>query len=221
VWLLSTSGQTDVVTTAARPYHHGELRPALLEQGLSLARAGGPSAVQLRDAARRVGVSHNAGYRHFADRDAFLDEVASRAVAELADTMDAALARVPQGLPAAARAAARLEAVGSAYLEFALAEPGLFRTAFATRRAPEAPSSDHVSRGRQGRDPYEILIDAIDGLAAAGLLSDGRRPDSEIVAWSAVHGLATLLLDGPLRGSPPTAVTAMWARVSDAVLRGL
>jgi len=221
VWLLSTWGQNDVVSTAARPYHHGGLRRALLEQGLALAREGGPSAVQLRDAARRVGVSHNAGYRHFADRDAFLDGVASYAMAELADSMEVALASVPTGLPAADHAAARLQTVGSAYLEFALAEPGLFRTAFATRRAPEVPSSDQSSRSRQGRDPYQILTDAIDDLTAAGLLSHERRPNSEIVAWSAVHGLATLLLDGPLRRTPPAAVTSMWARVSDAVLRGL
>src|SRR3712207_9522742 len=71
----------------ARRYHHGNLRAALIDTAVAQARAGGPDAVVLRDAARRTGVSHNAAYRHFADRDDLLAEVSARGMAELEQRM--------------------------------------------------------------------------------------------------------------------------------------
>ena len=70
-------GPQDSSVTPRSTYHHGDLRRALLEAGTDLAREGGPDKVVLREATRRVGVSANAAYRHFADRDALLDEVVS------------------------------------------------------------------------------------------------------------------------------------------------
>src|SRR5689334_25210859 len=75
------------VSTRTQPYHHGNLRPVLVDTAVDLARSTGPDGIVLREVARRAGVSHNAAYRHFEDRAALLAEVADRAMAELEKSM--------------------------------------------------------------------------------------------------------------------------------------
>src|SRR5215831_237341 len=112
-----------------RSYRHGDLRRALLDAGIALARRGGPEAVVLREATRQAGVVPNAAYRHFASREALLQAVRAAAFARLAVAMETELGRVRRGRRAADAARADLRAIGTAYLGFAAAEPGLFRTA--------------------------------------------------------------------------------------------
>jgi AcrR family transcriptional regulator len=175
-------------------YRHGDLPGALLAAGIELARAGGPSAVVLREATRRVGVSPNAAYRHFADHGALLRAVCARAMGELARAMEREQAALAPG-PAADVARARLRAVGAGYLRYAQDEPGMFRTAFAA--ADQLTDSDDAT-GDSGRTPFGLLNAALDDLVEAGELPAQARPDAELMAWSAVHGLSMLLLDGPL-----------------------
>src|ERR1700754_3095160 len=104
-------------------YHHGALHSALIEASIALAREGGPDRVILREAARAAGVSHSAAYRHFADREALLAEVSRFARSELAAEMARRVNRTKDPRK-------RMRAVGGAYIDFALAQPGLFRTAF-------------------------------------------------------------------------------------------
>ena len=121
-------------------YHHGDLRQALLDAGIALARDGGPEAVVLREATRRAGVVPNAAYRHFASRHALLQAVRAAALSALAVAMEKEIT----GSAAAARGCfprAGLRAIGIAYLRFARSEPGLFRTAFAV---PARPGDDHA-----------------------------------------------------------------------------
>src|SRR5438445_1446795 len=106
-------------------YRHGDLRRALLEAGVELARAGGPDAVVLRAATRRVGVVPNAAYRHFADRDALLADVCVAAMDELARRMQQQVAAVPRRRDPQRAAIARLGALGVAYVDFAIQETGL------------------------------------------------------------------------------------------------
>ena len=80
-------------------YHHGNLRPALVEAAVELARVSGPDGVVLREVARQTGVSHNAAYRHFADRDELLAEVAALGMSRLADAMEERVATVTTGSP--------------------------------------------------------------------------------------------------------------------------
>ena len=196
-----------------KPYHHGSLNSALVDASIALAREGGPDRVILREAARVAGVSHSAAYRHFADREALLAEVSRHARSELAAEMRRRVAR-------AKGPRQRLRAVGTAYIDFALAEPGLFRTAFTSHPAtsPSADADDGSAGG--GADPFDILGDVLDQCQAAGLLDPRRRPGAEIAAWSAVHGLANLLLDGPL---PRTGAGLEFARrqVMELIERGL
>ena len=205
-------------------YHHGNLRQVLLEQAVELARAGGPDAVVLRDVQRMAGVSNSAAYRHYADRDALLAAVTEYAEARLADAMLARLSSVTHHGPKAKRAIARFRATGQGYIDFALDEPGLFRTAFAHTttgheghtRHPEV-AGDHINE----HHPFQILIRCIDDLVAAGVLSPDRRDGLDEAAWAAVHGLSTLFLDGPLSEADAPRKQLITERLLDVIAVGL
>ncbi|MFI9152804.1 TetR/AcrR family transcriptional regulator [Streptomyces sp. NPDC053367] len=201
-------------------YRHGDLRNALVEAGLELAREGGPEAVVLRAATRQAGVVPNAAYRHFADRAALLHAVSQAAMARVARTMEAEQAALPDHPDPAAAARARFRAVGTGYLRFAREEPGLFRTAFHVP-GDMAHAADDSAAGVSGRTPFELLGEALDGLVEQGLLPEERRPGAEFLAWSAVHGIAVLMIDGPLRGLLPEQAEEAGEQVIDMVERGL
>ena len=212
--MSSLSGRDD-----RKSYHHGALRATLIEASIALAREGGPDHVILREAARAAGVSHSAAYRHFTDREELLAEVSRYARHELAAQMRRKVNRTKD-------ARRRLRAVGTAYVDFALAEPGLFRTAFTSHPAGSGNDDQSPPAGFQARshtdsaEPYQVLGQVLDEAQAAGLLDPHRRPGAEIAAWSAVHGLAALLLDGPL---PTSAAGVKFAvqQVLDTVEHGL
>ncbi|RJT88559.1 TetR/AcrR family transcriptional regulator [Cryobacterium melibiosiphilum] len=218
-------------------YRHGDLRRALIEAGVELAREGGPAAVGVREATRRVGVTPNAAYRHFVDRLALLDAVCSACQSRVAIAMEteqeaalAVLGGPAAGSPAAPaltdaetralRARLRFRAVGTGYLRFALAEPGLFGAAFSPSSDLESATSA-ARAGTTGRTPFELLTAALDDLVAVGVLPSERRPGAEFLAWSAVHGLAALLIDGPLRALDPDQVQSLVGRVVTMVEQGL
>lgn len=203
-------------------YRHGDLRRALTEAGIELARTSGPDAVVLREATRRVGVAPNAAYRHFADRQALLEAVCAMAWSRIALAMEAELAALPAHTNAtpARRARARLGAIGAAYLRFAQAEPGLFRTAYSIP-ADMDRATDPDRAGAGGLAPIQMLTLALDELTEAGLLPAERRPGAEFVAWAAVHGLAVLLVDGPLRSLEPTVRANIGRRILDMLNNGL
>lgn len=214
-------GTPPVETIAGRDtYRHGDLSRALVEAGLELARAGGPNAVALRAATRRAGVSPSAAYRHFADRGELLEAVCSASQARVALAIEAEQALIPDATDALALARLRFRAVGTGYLHFALAEPGLFQSAFTASTDLESATSAARS-GASGRTPFELLTDALDGLVAVGGLSAERRPGAEFLAWSAVHGLAMLLIDGPLRALGRDRAETLIHRVVTMVEQGL
>ncbi len=174
----------------------------------------------LREATRRVGVSANAAYRHFADRDALLASVASRAQARAADVIAEAIAAVPDRDDRRTVARERFRAVGQGYLRFALTEPGLFRTAFGVPTDLSRATSPEAA-GQGGRTPFQLLSDRLDAMVEAGAMSADRRPGAELLAWSAVHGLAMLALDGPLRGMSSAAIQRIVPRLVQMVDLGL
>ncbi len=178
-------------------YHHGDLANALVAAATRLARDGGPQAVVLREAARQVGVSATAAYRHYNGHNDLIDAVRAESHDRLAETMRTQLAecdaagRNPATDPTVALE--RLRALGRGYLNFALSEPGLFRTACVRIDCDNGLVPVETS------PPYILLAGVIDELVACGVITPDRRPYSELVIWSAVHGLAILLLDGPLQ----------------------
>jgi len=197
-----TAGQSagEIHEAERRRRPRGAVRDGLVAAGLELARTGGPDAVVLREATRMVGVVPNAAYRHFADRDELLTAVCAAAMRELAARMAAGVARVRGKHGDAAAARRRLRAIGTAYLEFARQEPGLFATAFAV---PQQHTYDAPNGGTgQDRTPLGQLRTALDELVDAGVLHRQRRDGIEYPIWSAVHGLAVLAGQGPLRDVP-------------------
>lgn len=172
----------------------GVVRDGLIAAGVELARGGGPDAVVLREATRIVGVVPNAAYRHFSDRDELLAAVCATAMNELADRMAAGVADVPGSRGDPSAAIGRLGAIGTAYLRFAREEPGLFATAFALPQ--QHPYGDAAG---PDRSPLGQLRTALDELVDAGVLDPRRRDGIEYPIWSAVHGMAVLVGQGPLR----------------------
>jgi AcrR family transcriptional regulator len=205
---------TDPVV-ARTTYRHGDLRRALIAAGLDMARAGGPDAIVLREATRRTGVAPNAAYRHFADRRGLQSAVSMAARGMVA----AAMADEQEHLPAVGdpceAARARMIAVGVAYLRFAQTEPGWFRTAFTV------PTSLVEGAAEGDLSPFALLADALDEMVVVGALLPERRAGAEFAAWSAVHGLAMLVLEGPLRGLDPDQRRFAAQRVLAMVERGL
>ena len=179
---------------SATPYHHGNLRDALVEAGVDVVRDGGPEALSLRELARRVGVSHAATYRHFADREALVDVVAERALASLVAEVHHRLETIDESDPVT-RARRRLVEIGVGYVAFAMTESGLFRLLFTAY--PDAP--DGKGDG-DGEDPYGMLNQALDDLAEVGYLAERDRAGADITCWAAVHGFSVLNVEGPLRG---------------------
>lgn len=201
-------------------YRHGDLRDALISAGVELARAGGTKAVVLREVTRRAGVSPNAAYRHFADRQALLLAVSAKAQGMAADRMSSAIGAFEPTGDAATDARNALRGVGQGYLSFAREEPGLFRIAFSV---PDdlANAASSAKAGSDGRTPFQVLGDVLDRLLAAGVLPADRRQGAELLAWSSVHGLGMLVIDGPLRGLTADMIGIATERLLDMVQRGL
>lgn len=221
MWTVYTNMTEKLPGTRKREtYRHGDLHRALLDVAVELARQGGREAIVLREVTRQAGVSPNAAYRHYADLKSLLRAVGMAAQARLADTMEQELAMLWPTGDKAEDARARLRAVGTGYLAFAQSEPGLFRMAF-SEHVDMSNAADPASKGRGGMTPFQLLSAALDDLVEAEELPPERRPASEFFAWSAVHGLALLLIDGPLRGLEQPQAEALGQRLIDMVERGL
>jgi AcrR family transcriptional regulator len=201
------------VTSRTRPYHHGNLRPELVDRAVELARTTGPEGVVLREVARRAGVSHNAAYRHFHDRAALLAEVSDRAMAELERAKRERNDAVALGNPGD-RAAERLRETGRAYVDFAIREPGLFAVAFSS---PAGPEPDLATRA----GPYGVLNAVLDELVEVGAVSPERREGADVACWAAVHGFAELNVGGPLGEVPSGMRDRLLEAVLEVVHRGL
>jgi AcrR family transcriptional regulator len=179
------------VPTSSRPYHHGNLRPALVSAAIEEIEEYGPARMSLRAVARRAGVTHAAAAYHFGDRAGLLTAVAAEGFRLVADTLREAEQRTGSFLE-----------VGVAYVRFAVTH----RAYFAVMYRPELYHSDDAELGRARA-------------AAAAQLYGSEAPDAErlaygVAAWSIVHGLATLWLNGnlpPQLGDDPEEITRVVA----------
>ena len=181
-------------------YHHGDLRRALVSAALALLNETQDWGFSLREVARRAGVSHNAPYNHFAGKQALLAAVAAAGYDTLRDHMQ--MAAVQKATPAAA-----LQAVGVAYVRFGVANPAHYRLMFGTALGTVKDGASSVL-GESSVGAKGLLVDIVRRGAEQGHFAisptDPRALDMAVLsAWSLVHGLTVLLIDG-LAGTEPT-----------------
>jgi AcrR family transcriptional regulator len=150
-------------------YHHGDLRAAVLAAAAKMMEKEGLGGLSVREAARRAGVSHNAPYRHFPDRDALLAALAAEGFSELGKALENCSGR----------------GLGEAYVRFALEHPQRFRLMFGGQLALDR----HGELRAQAEATHERLAKAFAGLGS-------EASHAAAAAWSLVHGLAQLILDG-------------------------
>ena len=155
-------------------YHHGDLRTSIVRAGWQLIDKQGIAKLSLREAARLVGVSHNAPYRHFPDRESLLAALAAEGFAALGRALQEAAA------------SGGLRAMGEAYVRFALERPQRFRLMF----GGAVPIAPHAALRENATRVFESLAQAL-----APQLPGAAGRDASIAAWALVHGLAQLLLD--------------------------
>ncbi|HEU0035478.1 MAG TPA: TetR/AcrR family transcriptional regulator [Kofleriaceae bacterium] len=182
-------------------YHHGDLRRALIDAALALiARQGGTGEVTLRAAARRAGVSHNAPYRHFADKGALLAAVAVEGFAELSRV----LATAREGVDDPEQ---RFVATGLAYLRFVHERRShiavMFGTEIAKSRTPELQQA--------ANDTFQVIKELAHDAGVTNVAT-ARRLGIEV--WAFVHGLGTLTRDGQVPAS-------VWASPEQLAASGL
>ena len=172
---------------AKRPYHHANLKQSLLDAAVDLLAEAGPQGFTLREVARRAGVSHNAPYRHFNDKDDLLAAVAAEGFDRLTACMKAAMT---EGVSAPER----LRLAGRGYVEFAMGSPQRLLIMFETP-PPLDPRPEFEAAGMRA---FQVLLDAISAVQAEGALPQGDPQTFAVVAWAAVHGLAKLAIGGRL-----------------------
>jgi AcrR family transcriptional regulator len=164
-----------------------DVRASILQASVALMNEGGLGALSMREVARRAGVSHQAPYHYFADREAILAELAGDGFDRLYDYMVSAI-----GLARNSRAD-KNRAMGEAYIRFALNNPEVFRLMF---RVEMCDLSRYPDAKAKADSCFQLVADTL----GAGSTADKTSPDLApvIAAWSTAHGLATLMLEGKL-----------------------
>jgi AcrR family transcriptional regulator len=182
-----------VTTTTARPYHHGNLREALLEAGERALEAGGAQNLSLRELAREVGVSHAAPRRHFADRQALLDALALTGFERLGATLGDAVDHAGTDFDA------RLRALAHAYVAYATEHPALVELMFASKHQAGAPPELAEAADRA----FAPALAAVAAGQTTGAVVAGDPARVAKVAFAAMHGLVALTNNGMLDGDLP------------------
>jgi len=181
---MPTDDNSVNIETQGNRYHHGDLRAALIEEGLAQISKRPAEKLSLREISRKVGVSATAVYRHFPNKAALLGALCQVGSEKLSDTFARATEETGGGMDA-------FEAMGRAYVRFALANPSLFRLMMS-----KAPQANALETNQDGQtNGFAMLADTLQDV-----LPPDAPPELQMVkrlqAWSIVHGLAMLMLDG-------------------------
>jgi len=190
----------------ARPYHHGNLRTALLEAAERTLRERGAQALSLRELAREVGVSHGAPRRHFPDRQALLDALAEDGFERLgAELRDAAGTAGGEFEP-------RLRAIAAAYIRFATEDAALLELMFAGKhRAPAGELAEAAERA------FAVMLELIEQGQHEGALESGDPMGVGLVLFATIQGIAALVSAGLVE---PSDVDRLVADATERFLRG-
>jgi AcrR family transcriptional regulator len=192
------------------PYHHGNLKQALLDASIDLIREVGPEAFTLREVARVAGVSHNAPYRHFRDKSELLAAVAAAGFDRLTESMTKAA-------DSGSDALGRFRLSGRGYVQFALHYPQHFTVMF------EAPQGFrmHPEALAAGERAFTTLVRCIEQCQSAGSLPRGDSKSLALLAWSMVHGVAKLAVAGRLPFSRSEEILQFTDTATHALMHGI
>ncbi len=183
---LSDPSASKVADKGGR-YHHGDLRRALVDAALELVQELGPSGITLREAARRAGVTHAAPYRHFADKEALLAAVAEEGFHRLRSEIQEGMASVAPS--------EQIEALGVAYVRFARRHPSQFRVMFGSQVGDKRR---YASLTEADQAVFDLLCSSIRAAQSDGGIAAGDPARMGMVAWSMLHGVAALIVDGQM-----------------------
>jgi AcrR family transcriptional regulator len=189
---------------ASRPYHHGNLRAALLAQAEQNLREHGLERLSLRDLARQIGVSHGAPRRHFADRQGLLDALAESGFARLGGQLRAAAENAGEDYEA------RLRATGNAYVHFAINDAALLELMFAGKQHDQAGEL-HEAADRA----FSVILELVEEGQAHGVLEPGEPDQIGLLLFATMQGIAALVTAGIVL---PEQVDSL---VADATVRFL
>lgn len=174
--------------TAKHPYHHGNLKAALLQAAVELIAEVGPAAFTLREVARRAGISHNAPYRHFREKDELLAAVATEGFERLADALGKSPKATRTRKPNAALR--RFQASGLAYVRFALRSPEHLLVMFDWPLPPDR----YTELSAASEHAFSALVGFVEAAQSEGSLPNGDPRAMACMAWSLVHGVAKLAI---------------------------
>lgn len=203
---------------AGGKYHHGDLRQALIDAAVATVAKEQNWSFSLREVARRAGVSHNAPYNHFAEKRDLLDAVAAVGFDRLRLAMASALEN-------AVDASEAMLAIARTYVAFATGNPALYRLMFGPElAAPDGVRPDLAATsgaGAKGVLRDVVIWGADDGLFAVSATDETSLGVAVLTVWSAVHGLATLIVDGKTDAavSPEVLVDGMMTLVIEGLRR--
>jgi AcrR family transcriptional regulator len=184
--MMSTStSDAKLCPVADRPYHHGNLRAALLDQAEQTLREQGLEGLALRDLARQLGVSHGAPRRHFADRQALLDALAESGFARLGTELRAAAASAGEDYQA------RLHATSAAYVRFAITDAALLELMFARKHHEQAAALNEAADRA-----FSLILELIEEGQTSGLLEPGEPERIALLLFATMHGIAALATAG-------------------------
>jgi len=191
-----------------KPYHHGELRQALVDAARALVNERGESGFSLSDACRKAGVSTAAPYRHFADKHEILTEVAAQGFIDMASRSRTETQVHPEG------STERIIALGRVYFTFAINEPALFRMMFAGH-------AEEDQLAARGRECFAYVVEEVVGFCAANRI-EGNAQRIALELWTFVHGATSLTIDGGYaKVAPDLNVEDLITRAADRLLFSL
>ncbi len=183
-------------------YHHGDLRNGLVQAGIRLLRKEGLADLSLRRVAREAKVSPAAPYRHFTDKHALLAAISEHGFRQMHARLEGARSAAPGDL----------DAIGQAYLAFALKEPQSYRLMFTQNVLCEGTPSESLQEA--GEQAFHSLVATIETGQANGRIAAQDGAQLALASWALVHGVAMLLIDGalskpPYSDLPPSKILAL------------
>lgn len=194
-------------------YHHGDLKSAAIIVGRNLIETGGIQALGIRRVADTIGVTAPALYRHFDSLDVLLFEISCQVRQELGELMMLRRNSVRKSRDSRKYELDKFKALGEAYVDFAENHPRLFEVAFTHHQ--------HQSIGDYNDLAWQILNESIENFVNLGMTPKSKQEKAPLLAWSAVHGLATLVAN---RSITPTELdffrTAVLDGIKDALIAG-